>query len=53
LISFDTSGLSKAAGIEISGFLGNTVLRELSISIDYRDGLIKFAYDPNHGNHNF
>jgi predicted aspartyl protease len=53
LISFDTSGLSKAAGIEISGFLGNTVLRELTISIDYRDGLIKFAYDPNHGNHNF
>jgi hypothetical protein len=53
LISFDTSGLSKAAGIEISGFLGNTVLRELTISIDYRDGLIKFAYDPKHGNHNF
>ena len=53
LVSFDTSGLSKGAGIEISGFLGSTVLRQLTISIDYRDGLIKFDYDPHHGNHNF
>jgi hypothetical protein len=53
LVSFDTSGLSKGAGIEISGFLGSTVLRQLTISIDYRDGLIRFDYDPNRGNHNF
>jgi predicted aspartyl protease len=53
LVSFDTSGLSKGAGFEISGLLGSTVLRQLTISIDYRDGLIKFDYDPNHGNHNF
>jgi hypothetical protein len=53
LYTFDTSGISKAAGIEISGFLGSTVLRQLTISIDYRDGLVKFDYDPRHGNHNF
>jgi hypothetical protein len=53
LYSFDTTGLSRGAGVEISGFLGSTVLRQLTISIDYRDGLIKFVYDPRHGNHNF
>lgn len=53
LYSFDTSGMSRGAGMEISGFLGSTVLRQLTISIDYRDGLIKFDYDPRHGNHNF
>ncbi len=53
LFSFDTSGISRAAGMEVSGFLGSTVLRQLTISIDYRDGLIKFEYDPRHGNHNF
>lgn len=53
LYSFDTSGMSRAAGVEISGFLGSTVLRQLTISIDYRDGLVKFDYDPRHGNHDF
>ena len=53
LFAFDTSGLSRSAGMEVSGFLGSTVLRQLTISIDYRDGLIKFDYDPKHGNHNF
>ncbi len=53
LYSFDTTGLSKSAGMEISGFIGSTVLRQLTISIDYRDGLVKFNYDPKHGNHSF
>lgn len=53
LYSWDMSGISKAAGLEISGLLGSTLLRQLTISIDYRDGLVKFDYDPNHGNHNF
>ncbi len=53
LFSLDTSTMSRGAGLEISGFLGSTVLRQLTISIDYRDGLIKFDYDPRHGNHNF
>ncbi len=53
LISFDTLTLSKGAGIEVSGLLGATVLRQLTIHIDYRDGLVKFDYDPHHGNHSF
>jgi predicted aspartyl protease len=53
LFSWDMSGMSRATGLEISGFLGSTLLRQLTISIDYRDGLAKFDYDSNHGNHNF
>jgi len=51
LFSFDTSNMTRFAGLEISGFLGNTILRELATHIDYRDGLIKFDYDPRHGRH--
>ena len=53
LFVFDTSGLSRSAGVELSGFLGNTILRELATHIDYRDGLVKFDYDMRHGNHDF
>ena len=53
LYSFDTTNLSRSSGIEIAGFLGSTILRQLTISIDYRDGLVKFDYDSHHGNHNF
>lgn len=53
LVTFDTVGMSRSAGVELSGFLGSTLLRQLTISIDYRDGLVKFDYDPHHGNHNF
>jgi Flp pilus assembly protein TadD len=51
LISYDTSRLTRYAGFEISGFLGSTILNELTISIDYRDGMIKFDYDIRHGRH--
>jgi Flp pilus assembly protein TadD len=53
LISYDTSRLTRYAGFEISGFLGSTILNELTISIDYRDGMIKFDYDVHHGRHNY
>jgi hypothetical protein len=53
LISYDTSRLTRYAGFEISGFLGSTILNELTMSIDYRDGMIKFDYDINHGHHNY
>jgi predicted aspartyl protease len=46
VVSFDTSRISKYAGMEISGFLGATTLNLLTIHIDYRDGLVKFDYDP-------
>jgi Flp pilus assembly protein TadD len=51
LISYDTSRLTRYAGFEISGFLGITILSELTVSIDYRDGMIKFDYDIRHGRH--
>jgi predicted aspartyl protease len=53
LVTFDTVGVSQNTGVEISGFLGSTLLRQLTISIDYRDGLVKFDYDSHHGNHSF
>ena len=49
VIAFDTSKISKDSGIEISGFLGAATLRQLTIHIDYRDGLVKFDYDPKRG----
>jgi Flp pilus assembly protein TadD len=49
LFAFDTATMTRFAGLEVSGFLGYTILRELATHIDYRDGLIKFDYDPKHG----
>ncbi len=46
VISFDTSRISRGAGMEISGFLGANTLFQLTTHIDYRDGLVKFDYDP-------
>lgn len=51
VVAFDTSKISKDDGMEISGFLGATTLFELTIHIDYRDGLVKFDYDPKRGYH--
>lgn len=53
LLAFDTSNISKAAGLDVSGLLGDTVLQQLTIHIDYRDGLIKFDYDPRHNTSGF
>jgi len=50
--SFDTSHISKNTGLEISGFIGANTLKMLTIHIDYRDGLVKFDYDPNRGYRN-
>jgi predicted aspartyl protease/cytochrome c-type biogenesis protein CcmH/NrfG len=49
VVAFDTSRISKSVGLEISGFLGAKTLELLTIHIDYRDGLVKFDYDPNRG----
>jgi len=38
-------------GLGISGILGADILEELTIHIDYRDGLVKFEYDPKRGYH--
>ena len=49
VISYDTSHISKNVKMEISGFLGASTLYLLTIHIDYRDGLVKFDYDPKRG----
>ena len=46
VVSLDTSRISKNTGMEISGFFGATTLNLLTMHIDYRDGLVKFDYDP-------
>ncbi len=49
VVAFDTSSVSKSVGLEISGFIGATTLAQLTTHIDYRDGLVKFDYDPKRG----
>lgn len=51
VVAFDTSSISKSAGMEISGFLGASMLGQLTIHLDYRDGLVKFDYDAGRGYH--
>ena len=53
LLSIDTTRMGKDAGIEISGFLGAPTLHQLTMSIDYRDNLIHFTYDPKRLQHCF
>jgi hypothetical protein len=49
VVCIDTSKISKNVKMEISGLLGATTLDLLTIHIDYRDGLVKFDYDPKRG----
>jgi tetratricopeptide (TPR) repeat protein len=42
MTAFDTWQLSHGLGAEISGFLGLPVLNLFTLTIDYRDGLVKF-----------
>jgi predicted aspartyl protease/Flp pilus assembly protein TadD len=49
--SFDSGSITQFSGVEISGAIGFPTLRELVITIDYRDNLIHVVYDPNKGYH--
>jgi Flp pilus assembly protein TadD len=51
VLAIDTSSLGRGSGVEISGLIGFDTLRELIISIDYRDNLVHVVYDPKHGYH--
>jgi predicted aspartyl protease len=46
IVAFDTKNQSDSVGTELSGGLGFPVLRMLDMKIDYRDGLVFFAFDP-------
>ena len=43
--TFDISGSSHAAGIEVAGIFGLTVMREYFTDIDYRNGLMQMKLD--------
>jgi predicted aspartyl protease len=49
VFAFATPSVSKNLNMEVSGFIGYTALAQMTISIDYRDNLMKFVYDPNRG----
>jgi predicted aspartyl protease/Tfp pilus assembly protein PilF len=49
VVAFATPAVSKSLNMEVSGFIGFTALGQMTIGIDYRDGLMKFAYDANRG----
>jgi predicted aspartyl protease len=49
VVAFATPALSKNLNMEVAGFIGITALGQMTISIDYRDGLVKFTYDANRG----
>jgi tetratricopeptide (TPR) repeat protein len=49
VLVIDMDGLSREAGVEVSGIIGLQTLRYLTVDIDYRDGLIQVVYDPNDG----
>jgi len=51
MTSIDTSKITNAVGVEISGFIGFPTLKQLTVSLDYRDNLMHVAYDPRYGHH--
>jgi predicted aspartyl protease len=46
MLSVDTGRISKGVGVEISGLIGAPTLHQLTVSIDYRDNLVHFTFDP-------
>lgn len=43
---FDTTRFTDDTGMEVSGMLGLKTLSRMTVHIDYRDGLVKFDFDP-------
>ncbi len=46
MIALDTSQIARASGVEVSGIIGTPTLHQFTLSIDYRDNLVHFSYDP-------
>jgi Flp pilus assembly protein TadD/predicted aspartyl protease len=49
VVAFESPQMSKNAGLDIAGLIGATTLGQLTLKIDYRDGLVQFNYNPNRG----
>jgi hypothetical protein len=45
--SYDTSRFTTDAAMQISGLLGNSTLRDVTVHLDLRDGLVKMDYKSN------
>ena len=48
IVTLDLSTMNREDKMEVSGFLGFTMLKLLDVKLDYRDGLVDFEYDPKH-----
>jgi hypothetical protein len=46
VVPFDTAAFTDDSGMEISGLVGLKALSRTTVHIDYRDGLVKFDFDP-------
>ncbi len=46
LIALDLSNVSRGTGTEVAGILGLPTLILFDMTIDYRDGMVKFVYNP-------
>jgi Flp pilus assembly protein TadD/predicted aspartyl protease len=46
MLAFDMTQMNKEMGFEVSGLLGFTIWQNFVLTIDYRDGLLKFEYVP-------
>ena len=46
IVTLDLSTMNREDNMEVSGFLGFTMLKLLDVRLDYRDGLVDFEYDP-------
>lgn len=42
VLVYDTSAMDRSAGFEIAGLLGFDLLQQLTLHLDYRDGLVRF-----------
>lgn len=51
MTAYDSSLLAHTSGVEISGLIGFPTLRELVLSVDYRDNLVHVVYDSKKGFH--
>ncbi len=51
-IVFDLSPKSRDLGEDIYGLIGLSTLREYFINLDYRNGLVRLEYDPDHRYYN-
>lgn len=49
VVAFEMPRISRNTGLEVAGLIGITTLGQMTVKIDYRDGLVKFDYDPKRG----